>query len=86
MLQALPRQNFCLARSWQKFYTGGINKMLVTLIIVNRGESGYDTRQISLLVFVLFFGLDCTKHNGCILRTEEVTNRNTFIHVHIVYE
>ena len=43
----------------------------------------YETRQKSLLyvnVIVLFFWpWSCTKHNSCLLRTEELTNRNVLV-------
>ena len=41
---------------------------------------GYETRQSSFFfVFAIFFGLDRAQNRSCLLRTEELINRNVLV-------
>ena len=54
---------------------------LLSFLTLTVHENGYETRQSSLLyVFALVFDLNrARKHNSCLLRTEELINRNVLV-------
>ena len=48
--------------------------------IVNRGEWLWNPTNFFVVCFCsLFWPWPCTKHNSCLLRTEELTNRNVLV-------
>ena len=48
--------------------------------IVNRGEWLWNSTKFFILCFCsLFWPWPCTKHNSCLLLTEELTNRNVLV-------
>ena len=51
----------------------------MTQIIVNRGEWLWNSKFFVVCYCSDFRPWTCTKHNGCLLRTEELTNRNVLV-------
>ena len=55
-------------------------KYLIDYNIVNRGEWWWNPTKFFVLCFCsLFWPWPCTKHNSCLLRTEDLTNRNVLV-------
>ena len=51
-----------------------------TLTIVNRGEWLWNSAKFFVVCFCsVFWPWPCTKHNSCLLQTEELTNRNVLV-------
>ena len=60
--------------------TRGAINAAITLIVVNRGEWLLNPDKVLCCrLLIAFLALTVKKHNSCLLRTEDLTNRNVLV-------